>query len=177
MFGNNDKITLTLINPRDINGKLLRTSKELNLNRNREIRLNTSIELPLNDYKLDFLQFDLSKYLSAIDVFEYNEGLTNGGAVIFSIYIGKVSTISEIIKEGNVEIKENVKIESVDSPICVQNISGKKIVFATLKEQDIVVENQEQLMEIIKQLSDSFKTVKDSVTKVRTLSKINRFKK
>ena len=153
MFGNNDKLSLALINARDINGNIIPFS----------------LKLPLNSG-----EYILPKELASIDVFEYHDGLVNGGTIVFSVCIGEITTIKNLsheIEKNNVEIQKNIQIASIDSPICIQNISGKQIVFTTINEQDIVVENQEQLIFVIEQLSHNFNIINDSVKKIRMLSK------
>lgn len=155
MFGQNDKLTLMFINARDIDGNVLPF----------QLKLPLSNECVLPD---DIASFDL---------FEYHEGLVNGGSVVFSIYIGKITSINNLVSRNamsNVKIARNIEISSIDSPICVQNVSGKQIVFATLNENDIVVGNKEKLKEVIEQLSDNFKAINNSVEKIRILSKKNK---
>lgn len=151
MFGNNDKLTLTLINARDINGNILPFQ----------------LKLPLgNDYTLP-------EGISSLDVFEYHEGLINGGNIAFSIYIGEITTINNLVssKLSNVKIAKNIEIPSVDSLLCFQHLSGKQIIFATVNEQDIIVENKEKLMEVIEQLSDNFNIINNSLIKIKSLTK------
>jgi len=153
MFRNNDKLTLSLVNARDIDGNIIPFS----------------LKLPLNNK-----EYKLPKELASIDVFEYHEGLLTGGDIVFSIYVGEITTIEKLIpgiQNKTVKISKNLGISSITNPICFQNISEQKVVFATLNEQDIVVENQQQLAIIIEQLSNNYTVLCDSVTKIRTLSK------
>ena len=155
MFGQNDKLTLTFINARDINGNILPF----------EVKLLLSNEYTLPDN------------IASLDVFECHEGLVNGGSIVFSIYIGQITSINNLVNANamsNVKIAKNIEILSVDSPICIQTEQGKQIIFATLNEQDIVVENKEKLIEVIEQLSDNFKSINNSVEKIHRLSKKNR---
>lgn len=150
MFGVSDKINLSIINARDINGKILPIS----------------LKLPLNN------NYSLPEELASVDIFESQEGTVHEGHVIFSVYVGKVSTIKNIITEKKkLKILNNLDIYSIDAPICIQNVLDEQILFAILNKQDIVVENKEQLIKVIELLSDSFKVVDDSVTKIRTLYK------
>lgn len=152
MFGNNDKLSLVLINARNINGDILPFQ----------------LRLPLNKKCI------LPEELVSMDAFEYHEGLVNGGNIAFSIYIGEVTTIMKLyheIDKNDIKVIDNIEITSVDLPICIQKISGKKVVYAILNEQDIVVESQEKLIEVIEQISDNFNTINNSVTKIRMLSK------
>ena len=155
MFGENDKLTLTFINARDINGNILPFQ----------------VKLPLSN------EYTLPDNIASLDVFEYHEGLVNGGSIVFSIYIGQITSINNLVNANamsNVKITKNIEISSIDSPVCIQTVQGKQIIFATLNEQDIVVENKEKLIEVIEQLSDNFKAINNSVEKIHRLSKKNK---
>lgn len=152
MFGQNDKLTLTLTNSRDIDGNILPFN----------------LKLPLSN------QYTLPEGIASLDVFEYHEGLVNGGNIIFSIYIGEITTINNLINTNeisDIKIAKNIEISSVDSPICTQTVSEKQIIFAIVNEQDIVVANKEKLIEVIEQLSDNFNVINNSINKIRILSK------
>lgn len=152
MFGKYDKVTLTLTNAKDINGNILPFI----------------LELPLKD------DYSLPEELVSIGVFEGHDGLVTSGRVVYSIYIGEETTLNDLIddiKNGNIEILENAKRLSFGSPVCIQNVLEKKVVFAMLNDQDIVVENQEQLKEVIGELSNNFEMIKNSASKIRTLSR------
>ena len=155
MFRQNDKLTLTFINARDIDGNTLPFQ----------------VKLPLSN------EYTLPDNIASLDVFEYHEGLVNGGSIVFSIYIGQITSINNLVNKNemsNVKITKNIEISSIDSPVCIQTIQGKQIIFATLNEQDIVVENKEKLKEVIEQLSDNIKTINNSVEKIHRLSKKNK---
>lgn len=152
MFRQNDKLTLTLINARDIQGNILPFQ----------------LKLPLDN------KYTLPEGIASLDVFEYHEGLINGGNIVFSIYIGEIKSINDFINTNtmsDVEILKNIRIPSLDSPLCVQNISGKKVAFATINEHDIVVKSQEELIEVIEQLSNNFNAMNNSIKKIHVLSK------
>lgn len=155
MFGINDKLSLTLINAKDVNGNILPFQ----------------LQLPLNNNK-----YNLPKELASIDVFEYHEGLVNSGHVVVSLYVGKVTTINKIIDEiakGNVRIATNLEIASINTPLCIKNNLGKQVVFDVINDHDIVVESQEQLMETIEQLSNNLNIINNSVSKIKKLYKNN----
>ncbi|MBE6152590.1 MAG: hypothetical protein E7165_04695 [Firmicutes bacterium] len=160
MFNINDKLTLSLINARDVYGN----------------DIPFQLKLPLSDEELV-----LPDNLSSIDVFEYHEGVITGGRVIFSIYIGEMTTINKLIDEldrNKVKIIKDIKISSIDSPVCIQNFGDKKIVFASIKEQDIVIEDLKQLRNVIERLSDHFSVVNNAVSKIKTFgNSMNKIKK
>ena len=153
MFGNNDKITLTLINAKNIDGEIL--------------PLQLSLSLTDDNYTIP-------NDLVSIDVFEYHEGLVNGGNTIFSIYIGEVTSINNLIKSNtmsDVRISKNIVITSIDSPICIKDRLDKKIVFANINENDVVVNNKEELIFVIQNLSNNISIIKKSLTKIKTMSR------
>jgi len=155
MFGQNDKLTLTFINARDINGNILPFQ----------------VKLPLSN------EYTLPDNIVSLDVLEYHEGLVNGGSIVFSIYIGQITSINNLVNANamsNVKITKNIEISSIDSPVCIQTVQGKQIIFTAVNKQDIVVENKEKLIEVIEQLSDNIKTINNSVKKIHRLSKKNK---
>ncbi|MBQ6687273.1 MAG: hypothetical protein IJN03_01980 [Bacilli bacterium] len=155
MFAQNEKLTLTLINARDINGNILPFQ----------------LQLPISS------EYSLPEGVASLDVFEYHEGLANFGNVAFTIYIGEVTTVNNLINTNaisKVKITNNLDISSVDSSICIQTVLGKSIVFANVKEQDVVVENIERLIEFIECLSNYFGVIDNSVKKIRILSSDNK---
>ena len=153
MFGNNDKITLTLINAKNIAGEILPFQ----------------LSLPLTDDN-----YTIPDDLVSTDVFEYHEGLVNGGNTVFSIYIGEVTSINNLIKSNtmsDVRISKNIVITSIDNPICIQDRLDKKVVFANIKENDVVVNNKEELIFVIQNLSNNMSVIKKSHTNIKKLSK------
>ena len=155
MFGNNDKITLTLINAKNIDGEILPLQ----------------LSLPLTDDN-----YTIPDDLVSIDVFEYHEGLVNGGNTVFSIYIGEVTSNNNHIKSNTmseVKISKNIVITSIDSPICIQDRLDKKIVFENIKENDVVVNNKEELISVIQNLSNNLSIIRNSILKIKTLSNKN----
>ena len=149
MFGNNDKITLTLINAKNIAGEILPFQ----------------LSLPLTDDN-----YTIPDDLVFINVFEYREGLVNGGNIIFSIYIGEVTSINNLIKSNtmsDVRISKNIVITSIDSPICIKDRLDKKIIFSNINENDIVVNNKEELISVINNLSNNLNIIKNSVLKIK----------
>lgn len=153
MFKENDKLNLTLINAKDINGN----------------SIPFTLKLPLiND------EYNIPEKIASIDVFEYHEGLVNGGNIAFSIYIGEETTIRKLTHKAkltNIKVTTNVVIESIDSPICKQQESGKELIYAALNNQDIVISSKEELNIVIKELSDNLNIINKATKKIRTLSK------
>lgn len=153
MFKNNDRLTLSLINARDINGNILQLS----------------LTLPLKDN-----EFHIPEEVVAIDIFEYQEGTTTNGRVVFSLYVGETTSIKMIIPEirrKKVKMAKGIKIPSADSIVCYQNISGVKNIFAVLKPQDIIVKEPSQLPGVISNLSNEYAILCRSINNIKTLSK------
>lgn len=148
MFGQNDKVTLTLINLRDIMGNVLPYS----------------FKLPLEG--------DLPENVVAMDVFLYQEGINNGAKKAFSIYVGEKMTLKELVfktKSFEVVVSENNELQP-GSLLLVQNIMDRKVASAIINENDIVVENREQLIMAVEEISDKFNDINKSLSMIRNLS-------
>ena len=148
MFGQNDKVTLTLINLRDIMGNVLPYF----------------FKLPLEG--------DLPKNVVAMDVFEYQEGINNGAKKVFSIYVGEKMTLKQLVLKADsfeAVVPENIELQP-DSLLLVQNIMDRKVASAIINKNDIVVENREQLIMVVEEISDKFNDINKALSMVRNLS-------
>lgn len=155
MFKENDKISLCLLNAKDIQGNIIPFS----------------LSFPLGNK-----EYDIPNELVSVDVCEYHEGTVMGGASVFSIYIGEKSTIEKLFAKGTnnkIKIKNKLEIPTVDSPICYQEKDGVKTVFSVLKSQDVVVNDQNQLSQILEVLSNEYATICGAVNRIKGLSKDN----
>ncbi len=153
MFRSNDKVTLTLINARDINDQMLPFS----------------LSVPVGDGS-----YDIPDTLAAIDVFEYQEGVVNQGYVLFHIYVGERKTFSELLElngEKKVKVKRTLEILGIDRNICYQEVNGNNFVFATVDDCDVVVKDHEQLKGVIGNLSEAYTAVCTSVDNIKSFSK------
>ena len=149
MFGYADKVTLTLINGTDNNG----------------CPVPFSLKLPVEDES-----FEIPKDLASVDVFEYQEGATNNGIIVFSIFVGEKSTIDELIdiKDGlKLELRREIEIPGVDYPICYQVVDGKRKIFSNVEDNDLVVSDHNELRTAILNLSNSYNEFCASVQKVK----------
>ena len=150
MLGNNDKITLTLVNAMDRDGKLLPFSLSLPVG-------SKDIVIPENVLK--------------IDVFESNITFQEHGIVVFSIYVGKVSTVMSLFneKKNHLEISKVLnRIKDVDTPICYYTSDdGRNIIFAKVNDNDIVVKDTEELKKVIVNISKHFTKIKNEVSKIK----------
>lgn len=155
MFRTSDKLTLTLLNARDIDGYILPFH----------------LKLPLNTEEIN-----IPKNLVSIEVHEYCEGPTIYSTVPYKICIGTPSTLEKLIPffEGpkrKVKIEDNLKIKSIENTIiCYQEIDGIKRIYTTIDNQDIIVNNQQELIEIIKILSNEFSNLRKNILNIKTLS-------
>lgn len=154
MFGSYDKITLSLVNAADTDGKLLPFS----------------LTLPVDG------EVTIPSELASIDVFEYQEGFIAGGEIAFSIYVGEKSTIDEIVdmKDGiGMKLRDEIEIPSVDTPVCYQIVDNSKKIYATLEENDVVVKDHDELRKAITDLSSNYRAFTAATQKIKQFGKIN----
>lgn len=153
MLRSNDKMTLTLVNARDINEHILPFN----------------LRMPVVDGS-----YDIPDTLAAIDVFEYQEGVVNQGYVLFHIYVGEKATFSELFElkgDKKIKIKGTLEIPGIDSKVCYQDVNGDNFVFATVDDCDVVVKDHKQLKEVIGNLSEGYNAVCTSVDNIKSFSK------
>ncbi|MBQ3510672.1 MAG: hypothetical protein IJA30_00080 [Bacilli bacterium] len=156
MFGYGDRITLSLVNGADINGKAVPFN----------------LRLPAAE------DYEIPEDLSVVDVFEYQEGSSTNGLIVFSIYVGNKKTIGELadINDGkHIKLREQIEIPSIDSDICYQTIGDNRFVYAVVEDNDLVVNSHEELRDAISKLSEDFNNFNKSVQKIKCFGKnINR---
>ena len=156
MFGYGDRITLSLVNGADINGKAVPFN----------------LRLPAAE------DYEIPEDLSVVDVFEYQEGSSTNGLIVFSIYVGNKKTIGELadINDGkHIKLREQIEIPSIDSDICYQTIGDNRFVYAVVEDNDLVVNSHEELRDAISKLSEDFNNYNKSVQKIKCFGKnINR---
>lgn len=156
MFGYGDRITLSLVNGADINGKAVPFN----------------LRLPVSE------DYEIPEDLSVVDVFEYQEGSSTNGLIVFSIYVGNKKTIGELadINDGkHIKLREQIEIPSIDSDICYQTIGDNRFVYAVVEDNDLVVNSHEELRDAISKLSEDFNNFNKSVQKIKCFGKnINR---
>ncbi len=122
MFGYNNKITLTGINAINKEGKLI----------------DYRIKFPFNNSNV-YVPNDIVQ----ISIFEYHEH-ESVAYEAFKIYVGKITTISEICQreEHNIKFINNtlVNINSIDDKLCYyDDENGKHIIFAKINDGDVLV--------------------------------------
>lgn len=156
MFGYGDRITLSLVNGADINGNAVPFN----------------LRLPAAE------DYEIPEDLSVVDVFEYQEGSSTNGLIVFSIYVGNKKTIGELadINDGkHIKLREQIEIPSIDSDICYQTIGNNRFVYAVVEDNDLVVNSHEELRDAISKLSEDFNNFNKSVQKIKCFGKnINR---
>ena len=72
-------------------------------------------------------------------------------------------------KSFEVVVPENIELQP-DSLLLVQNIMDRKVASAIINKNDIVVENREQLIIVVEEISDKFNDINKSLSMVRNLS-------
>ena len=72
-------------------------------------------------------------------------------------------------KSFEVVVSENNELQP-DSLLLVQNIMDRKVASAIINRNDIVVENREQLIMVVEEISDKFNDINKSLSMVRNLS-------
>ena len=160
MFKYDDKITLSLINARDIDDNIVPFS----------------LNLPFNEQEK--IDYSILENVVAIDVVEYQEDDSRTKfplRKVFSIYMGYCSTITALFTPYNKNeksIKPNIKIDKITSPICYTVKDDCHIIFAQLNPGDILVSNIEELEQIINKLSEYMTSIYEDIHKIKTLSRI-----
>lgn len=156
LLGVNDKLYLSVINF---------VSKDYKI-------LPLNFKLPLEDENLD-----ISDDIIKASVFEYNESDYVSGRVVFNIYVGKQSTLRDILNKFSDEriTVENIQaLNSVEESVCYfEDLSGSLVIFASLEDNDIVVSDVEELKQVIIELSHNFMEIKNGISRIRKLSYVN----
>lgn len=148
MFGYSDKVTLTLINGADNDG----------------CPVPFVVKLPVDS------EFTIPDDLASFDVFEYQEGSSTNGVIVFSIFVGEKATIDELIdkKDGlKLALRREIEIPGVESPICYQVVDGHRKIFANVEDGDLVVKDHDELRTAIHQLSNDYDSFCKAVQKVK----------
>lgn len=152
MFGSFDRMTLSLINAADTDGKLIPFS----------------LKLPIAG------DVSFPSELASVDVFEYQEGFISGGEIVFTIYVGEKSTIDKIadIKDGiRMQLRDEIEIPSIDSNVCYQVINGRRKIYAVVEDNDVVVKDQDELKRAIGLLSSRYSEFSATADKIKQFSK------
>lgn len=153
MFRKYDKVTLTAMNVYD---------RDCNL-------LYIAIPFPLKDENIIF-----PENTAVLSITEFYQGQIFHDQHDFNIYVGKVSTVEElldrnlILKRSKVYPRERKII--IDPVVYHEKNDNTCEIIATLQESDIVVENVEELRQVLKQISEEFANIRNSINKVRKLS-------
>lgn len=156
MLGVSDKLYLSIINF---------VSKDYKI-------LPLNFKLPLEDENLD-----ISDDIISASVFEYNESDFISGRVVLNIYVGKQSTLRDILNKFSDEriTVENIEaLNSIDESVCYfEDIDGNPVIFASLEDNDIVVKDVEELKKVIIKLSHYFMNIQNGISRIRKLSHVN----
>jgi len=153
MFRNYDKLTLTAMNVYD---------RECNL-------IYIAIPFPLKDKNIVF-----PENTAMLSITEFHQGQIFHDQHDFNVYVGKVSTIEELLDRNIIPRRSKVYPKErrviTDPVVYHEKFDNTCEIIATLEEGDVVVENVEELREVLKQISDEFATIRNSVAKIRKLS-------
>ena len=109
--------------------------------------------------------FNLPKKLVFVDVVYYENDIKT---VLFKICIGKKEIARRFFNIGGVALPFDFAptletIRSVDDEICyVIGKKGIRIVYTTVKENDIIVSNLDEMKEVIFELSNEFLMCKEN---------------
>lgn len=152
MFRSFDKITLSLVNAKDVFGNILLFN----------------LVLPIDDSEY-FIPYNLA----SVDVFEYQEGTINVGYTAFKLLVGKKASIKDLVAEYGVKqirVKSGLDILSAESDVCYQEIDGEKFIFENVSEQDIVLSTPSELSDVVVNLSNDYSSFQQKLGKIKQLS-------
>ena len=152
MFGYSDKLTLNIMNVYDRSGCLLYLS----------------IPFPLNDENIIF-----PETTAMLSIAECHQGKDFYQRHKFNIYLGKESTLDELLKRKvgpRISVLCNKQFKD-DKVVYYEKENGVSVIIESLEEGDIVVENTEELRLVLKQISDEFENIRSSVNKIKTLGR------
>ena len=156
MFRKYDTVTLTAMNVYDRDGNLIYLT----------------IPFPLKDENII-----LPESTAVLSITEFHQGQIFHDQHVFNIYVGKVSTVGELVDRNIIPRRSKVYVYPKDrrvimDPVVYQEKNNNTCeIIATLEEGDIVVENVEELIRVLKQISDEFANIRNSVNKIRTLGR------
>lgn len=148
MFRNGDKLTLSCINVINKGGKII----------------DYHISFPLEDS-----DFDIPEDVVEMSIFEGHDDI---GYLSFKICVGDITNLYKICndKEGAYLFERRAfsDIKSPDDDICYYNDSNNvHIVFSKINEGDIVVSDIEELKRVLINISNNFKSIKDSIVMMK----------
>lgn len=155
MFRKYDTVTLTAMNVYDRDGNLIYLT----------------IPFPLKDENII-----LPENIAVLSITEFHQGQIFHDQHDFNIYVGKVSTIGELVDRNIIPRRSKVYVYPknhrviMDPVVYHEKNNNTCELIATIEEGDIVVEDVQELREVLKQISNEFAKIRNSVNKVRKLS-------
>lgn len=155
MFRKYDTVTLTAMNVYDRDGNLIYLT----------------IPFPLKDKNII-----LPENTAVLSITEFHQGQIFHDQHDFNIYVGKVSTVGELVDRNLIPRRSKVYVYPKDRRVIIDPVvyheknDNTCELIATLEEGDIVVENVEELRKVLIQISNEFANIRNSINKVRKLS-------
>ena len=153
MFGINDKIGFVISGAKNIRGE----------NVNLLVNIPTKVENIL-----------IPDEVAEVRFFEYHEDI-NEWESPFGIYIGKKSTLEKACKELVINNKpskiDNKRVDFNNSRSIVvykEEENGVVNIYNTITDFDKVVNNKEEMIETIKEISEHIYNINDEIKKVKT---------
>lgn len=148
MLANNDKFVISLVNFKDFDNHVI----------------DYSCKLPKD------IPNDILDKVSRLDVFEYHEGNINTGYIAFSIYVGNITTINNLVSnKDNFKFVNINKSIDLDTPVLYRKIDNTKLIVNILNANDVVVKDREELKNVLNLLSNEVLNINASVNNVRSL--------
>ncbi|MDD3392826.1 MAG: hypothetical protein PHE54_04730 [Bacilli bacterium] len=90
------------------------------------------------------------------------------------IYIGKMMVLMKIIEHKPFEISNKIDLSKVDieeTPLLLTTTGSIRYVRKIITHDDKVVATIEELKEVIKEISDSYTTIRENVVKIKNFKK------
>ena len=125
-------------------------------------KVNFYIKLPIEK------DFKIPKKIVKVSVYRYSDGESE---LLYNICIGKKEVARVFFNIGGkcdpFEIKKCVeRINSVDDSICyITSTNGTRIVYTTVNENDIIVDNLDEMKDVIQELSYEYSNKNSLVLK------------
>jgi len=131
-------------------------------------------------FPIDKDSLQIPEDIIELSVIEYHEEeCVNAGSTFtaFKIYVGKTINIRRIVDEKITNYRfldalekelHAAKYKDMHDIYCYyEDKDGVKNIFGWAKDNDIVVSNTEELKEVLLDISDNFKQIRDSIDAVR----------
>ena len=147
MFRQSDKMTLSVINVTDKNGKII----------------DLHLPFPIKDES-----FEIPKNIVKVSIFEYHQNVVSDGFIAFNIYVGKITTLASLAEENKRCVVIPRDIKHIDDKLCYYtDLDNKKVAFAKINPGDKVVADTEELHDILLRISRNFAQIKNAISSIK----------